>query len=641
MEVKNGDYRIGKETTIVLKGANERDVSLFAELVRNATGYALPIKKKSKQSKIRFEIDEELDVDNEEGYTLDITATEVVVKAKTGRGIFYGSQTLRQLCVPAVEAGEQSLAEGIVLPQLAIRDFPRFSWRGYMQDVSRTFYDVEFLKKYMDVLALYKMNTLHLHLTDDQGWRLEIKKYPELTSPKTTVFAAIHQQPATRSGYYTQAQIKELIAYGAERHITIVPEIDVPGHCWPIILTHPELGTNKVAAPDYVFPFRASWGYWGFQFTPNPLDPTNEKVYDFLDNIFAEVAQLFPSKYIHFGGDEVVHRLWEEEPHVQAFMREKGMAKVEELQSYFVTRVSNMIHKRGKQPIGWNDILADASQLPKSTAIMSWLGAEAVKQAAKNGFHAVATPAYPLYFDITQRDRHDGTMADLNYGGANTIENVYAYDPHADLTQEEKKFVLGIQANMWPAVPQEVKDVNVQNFPRLLAVAEIGWTSVENKNVADFLRRLDAHYARLDELKIDYYQPGGYIVGQWDPSQVDPQYRTATWDVTDRVYANGAAQAGFFYTKGKSYLKVKNVKLLENGQVIAEDTHEALADKFRGIPFKKDMFFYSLAVNHFNAGATYTLQADIAGDSSNESWGNVTFNLSPYKPFRFTEKPRN
>ena len=321
------------------------------------------------------------------------------------------------------------------------------------------------------------------------------------------------------------------------------------------------------------------------------------------------------------------------------------MTKIEQLQSYFVTRVSKIITDNGKSPIGWNDILSDASSLPKSTAIMSWLGSDAVKDAAKYGFKVVATPTSPLYFDISQDNVNDGTMVDWNYGGGdgkngrgNTIKKVYAYDLANGLSEDEKKYLLGVQANMWPAVAQEVKDLNVQNFPRLLAVSEIAWTSPASKNYDNFQSRLANHYPRLDILKIDYFKKGGYIINTWIPSQITMEFETKRWDVTQQIYTNGRAQAGFLFTNGASFLKVKNVKLLQNGKVIATDNHESLADKFRGTPFKKDMFFYILNVNTYNPKAKYTLEADIAGSKSSDSYGNITFNLSPAKPFRTTRK---
>lgn len=640
VELNAGRFTLNESTRIVLDGSSQKDIDVFIKQLRRTTGFAFEVSESNKKqaNSILFKIDRDLDLPHPDGYILRSNDQQVMVEAKSPVGLFYGSQSLRQLLPTAVEGQNVDKTIHWDIPCVEIVDYPRFDWRGYMKDVSRTFYSVEVIKKYLDVMALYKLNVFHLHLTDDQGWRIEIKKYPELTSTKTTVFDPKHRQPAERSGFYTQDEIKELVSYAAERNITIVPEIDVPGHVWPIVLVKPELGTNQMTTPQYVFPFISSWGYWGFQFTPNPLDPTKEAVYTFLDDIFSEIVALFPSKYIHFGGDEVVHRLWEAEPHIQEFMKSKGMEKVEELQSYFVQRVSNIIIEKGRQPIGWNDILADADNLPKQTAIMSWLGAGAVKKAAENGFYTIAAPSGPLYFDITQDSQSDGTMSDLNYGAINSLDKVYNYDPERGLTATEKEYVLDVQANMWPAVPQEVKDINVQNFPRLIALSEIAWTSIDRKDFNDFTQRLQPHYARLDSLKMDYFRPGGYIVGHWEPATLSTDYKKQEWDVTKKVYANGRIMAGFFYTKGKSFLKVKNVKLLEDGQVISEDAHVALADGVRGIPYKKEgMFLYFLKVDNYNPQARYTLQAEIAGDTGDDSEGNVTFNLSPYEPFKVVE----
>lgn len=637
-----GTYRLSPATKVWYNKAAAETALFLATLFRQATGYRLPLQATKSQNAgegIYLLVDDRFEDSTRGAYSLQITTKAITAKAKDNTGLFYAVQSLRHLLPPAIENNSVQKNIRWEVPAMTIKDAPRYQWRGYMQDVSRTFYWVDVIKKYIDVLALFKMNTLHLHLTDDQGWRIEIKKYPELTSARTTIFDARHEQPAARSGYYTQADIRELVQYAAARHINIVPEIDVPGHCWPVILTHPELGVNKTTKPDYVFPFLDSWSYWGFQFTPNPLDPTKEAVYTFLDDVFTEVAALFPSAYIHFGGDEVVHRLWESEPHIKAFMKAKGMQKIEALQSYFVQRVSDIIIKKGKKPIGWNDILEDVEHLPKSTAIMSWLGAEAVVKAAKNKFYTIATPAGPLYFDIQQLSRDDGTMADLNYQGPNTIEAVYNYDPAKGLTSNDKQYILGIQANMWPAVPQEVKDINVQNFPRLLAVAEIGWVKPENKDLAYFLNKVQQHLPRLEVLKFDYFKPGGYIAGTWETGPADTVFKTVKWEVTQKVYTNGSVTAGFFYTGGP-FLKVKNVKLWENEGLIAQDAHESVADKFRGIPYKKNMFLYYFKVNDFKKDSRYYLTADVAASGTGHSKGNITFNLSPYVPFRHTEPHR-
>ncbi|MDE5543154.1 beta-N-acetylhexosaminidase [Elizabethkingia meningoseptica] len=631
---KKDHFTINQNTGIQLKGVMENDVRLFADQLRKATGYKLPILKNGDNTLV-FQINKALNLPDQDGYTIEVSDKNIIINAQSGNGIFYATQTLRQLLPAAVEE-EQAKPQEWIIPGVTIKDYPRYSWRGYMKDVSRTFYGVDVIKKYLDLMALYKMNTFHWHLTDDQGWRIEIKKYPKLTSEQTTVFHRTENQPAERSGFYTQEQIKEIVAYARDRKITIVPEIDVPGHSWPTILAYPQLGVNKNSYPYYVFPFVSSWGYWGNQFTPNTLDPTKEEVYTFLQNIFTEVAALFPGEYIHFGGDEVKHIFWEKEPHVQQFMSEHKINGVKQLQSYFVQRVSGIIKKLGKKPIGWNDVLADDKGLPKETAIMSWLGEEAIKEAASHGFKAVATPYSHVYLDITQADRNDGTPSDLAYSNINSIDRIYAYDPSTGLTKEEEKFVLGIQGNLWSALTQEAKDMNVHVFPRLLAVAEVGWTLPEYKNFDGFKRRLQAGEKRLDVLKVDYYHPGGYIAGKWSENDIKETFADLSFDVTSKVYANGRVAAGFFFTSGKNFLEIDGVQLLEDGNIISEDLHHALADTFRGTN-KIKPFYYNLKVAHYNPNAKYTVRAKVRGAGGTDSKGNFTFNLSPYKPFTNVE----
>lgn len=642
LKQEEGKFLLNSRTSITYNNKIALNKAKFiSTTLKKSTGYPFTLVFSNAKSKNSINISiGDIKNNHKEAYQLSVDNNSVSISSADTIGLFNGFQSLLQLLPADILSEKQVKKTNWPIPAVSIEDSPRFTWRGYMFDVSRTFYNVDVLKKYMDVMALYKLNILHLHLTDDQGWRIEIKSHPELTSKKTTVFVGKQEQPAERSGYYTQEQIKDLVRYAAQRNITIVPEIDVPGHAWPIVITNPQLGVNKKLSPDYVFPFVDSWQYWGFQFTPNPLDPSKEEVYTFLADVFNEVADLFPSPYIHFGGDEVVHRLWENESHIQAFMKEKNFSKIADLQSYFVGRVAEIIRKKGKNPIGWNDILDGADNLTKETAIMSWLGAKAVKNAASNGFYTVATPTAPLYFDITQHDRNDGTPSDLAYSNINSIDKILQYNPISGLTKEEEKYVLGVQANMWTALPQEVKDVNVQNFPRLLAVAEIGWNKEETKNTAEFEERLTKHYSILDVLKIDYFTKGGYTAGKWKASDLSTNFKTLTWDVSKKVYANGRIMAGFFYTNGESFLKVKNVKLLENGKEISVDNHESLADKFRGT-HKTKSFLYYLKVDNYKSNAKYTLSADVVGEKGTDSEGNVTFNLSPYQPFIVTEASKN
>lgn len=626
----DGAFELKANTTFYYTKDALAPIGLFTALLKNSTGInfkTAPLKQE-KQG-IFFVVSDTLNSLGNEGYQLKISTQSIRVYAKTGAGIFNATQTLRQLLPLQIEGKASKTKLNWNIPCGEITDKPRYSWRGYMQDVSRTFYGVDVMKKYMDVMALYKLNVLHLHLTDDQGWRIEIKKYSKLTSKQTTVFDASSKQPAERSGFYTQNQIRELVKYAAARNIAIIPEIDVPGHSWPTILAYPELGVNQNRKPEYIFPFLDSWSHWGNQFTPNTLDPTNEKVYEFLDGVFTELAQLFPASYIHFGGDEVRHVLWEKEPHVQAFMKEKSFKNTNELQSYFASRVSAIIKSKGKKPIGWNDILSDKKNLTKETAIMSWLGDEAIADAAKNGFYAVATPTDPFYFDITQADRNDGTMSDLAYGNINSVKKVYNYEPEAGLSGEEGKFVLGVQGNQWTAITQELKDMNVQNFPRLLALAEIGWIPKGDRNFDNFETRLLINRNRLEALKIDYYKPGGYITGKWEPQQLSNDYKNIEWDVTKKTYANGRIIAGFYYTSGANFMEIIKVELLENGKVVAQDEHTGIADKFRGT-HKTKSFLYHLQLDNHKPKAKYTLRASVKGIGGTDSNGNFTYNLSPF-----------
>lgn len=632
-----GSFQLDQQTAVRFINCHIKDVELFIRQLRQASHYPI-VEKKQASNVIEFILDRKLDVPSEEGYQLQVSEKKVTVRAKAPHGLFNASQSLRQLFPTAIESNSAPLNNlSWSLPLVTIKDYPRYPWRGYMKDVSRTFYDVRTVKKYLDAMALYKMNIFHWHLTDDQGWRIEIKKYPKLTAENATVFHRTEKQPAERSGFYTQDQIKEVVQYAKDRNITIVPEIDVPGHSWPTILAYPELGVNKNSYPNHIFPFVSSWGYWGNQFTPNTLDPTKEVTYQFLDDVFTEVANLFPGSYIHFGGDEVRHDLWEKEPHVQDFMKQHQIANVKALQSYFVQRVSAIIVQKGKKPIGWNDVLADARNLPKNTAIMSWLGEEAIKEATKDGFKAVATPASHLYFDITQADRNDGTMTDLAYPQINSLKRVYEFDPSNGLTAAEDQLVLGVQGNMWSAIAQDVKDMNVQNFPRLLAVAEIGWSAQSMKDYEEFCHRLDANLPRLDSMRIDYYHTGGYIAGNWKSDDIKEVYSTLTFDVTNKIYDKGRAQAGFFFVDGKNFLEIDGVQLLQDGLVVDEDEHHSLADKFRGTN-KIKPFYYNFSIKNYNPKAKYEIKARVRGVGGIDSRGNFTFNLSPSLPFERIEK---
>ncbi|MFR9523660.1 MAG: beta-N-acetylhexosaminidase [Rikenellaceae bacterium] len=625
-----GSFEFGRNITIVINDQECRPTALlFVELLEKSSNRRVTIiEGEQRVGAINLILKSGSTSEVEGAYTLDVSSEQIDIKSSSAAGIFYGVQSLRQLMPASMESDKPLKANNFFsIPALRVVDAPRFAWRGYMKDVSRTFFGIDTIKKYLDVMALYKLNVFHFHLTDDQGWRIEMKKYPELTSEQSTQYPEQYNQPAERSGFFSQGQIREIVEYAAQRNITVVPEIDVPGHSWPTILSYPELGVNNNHTPDHVFPFIEAWGHWGNQFTPNTLDPTNEAVYSFLDDVFTEIVELFPSEYIHFGGDEVMHKFWTDEPHVVEFMRKNKMKDVHELQSYFVERVVEIITSKGRKPMGWNDILEDP-KLTKESAIMCWLGENAIVKAATNGYHCVATPTHPLYLDITQADRNDGTMCDLNYRVINTLEAIYNYNPTQGLTPDLEHYVLGVQANMWPAVPQELKDVNVQNFPRLFALAEIAWCSGAKKDFEEFELRVEDAKKRLDVLGIDYYTPGGYIVEQWNSEQISAEHQILEWDVTEHVYDSGRVRVGFHTTEGSGSLEIAGVELLEDGKVIASEQRTALS------PLQKNIFrpynYDRLAVEKYKPSAKYSVRASLRGVGELDTRGNLTFSLYPY-----------
>ena len=636
MKVRNRTNFILSENVVVYANpAAMETASLWVEFVNSALPFDLQLKETSDtdiDSGILFFLSETSD--DSEAYSLDVDSKRILMRSSGKAGLFYASQTLTQLLPPQI-MGDSIAREELLIASVSIKDEPRFKWRGFMLDVSRTFYPVDVLKKYIDIISHYKINTLHLHLTDDQGWRIEIKKHPQLTSEKATTFPAHFKQPTSRSGYYTQEELKELVAYAQQRNISIVPEIDVPGHSWPVVITYPELAVNDKLYPDYVMPFIDSYHMWDTQFTPNLLDPTNEKVYEFLDDVFTEVAEIFPSEFIHFGGDEVSHAIWGSSEKIHQFMQSEGIENLEDLQSYFVRRVSDIITSKGKKPIGWNDILSNPDCLYKDTHIMSWIGSQSVKDAAQYGFPVVASPTSNLYFDIRQGTRDDGAMADLAYHDPICLKDVYKYEPIKGLTQAEADCLLGVQANMWTHVAQNVKEMNIQLFPRILALSEIAWAD-GRKNFSDFKNRLQEHYPRLSAMKVDYFRKDCHVIGTWSPKALSDGCVEWEWDVTDKVYADGRAMAGLYYTHGDNRLKVHGMELLEDGKVIAEDLHLGFADETRATS-KYKTYLYYLDVMDYKKGSKYTLRIKVSGHKGNDSYGNVIFSLSPYEPFTSVE----
>jgi len=479
VEPAEGAFAVSQRTPVFTDARSTRLARmsvLLRDAVRKQTGLELKLRKAAPTTSpdhgIRLGISEQLTELGPEGYELRISPEQVLIRAAQPAGVFYGIQTLLQL-LPTDRSGS---ANTILLPSIRIVDRPRFAWRGLMLDCSRTFLSLDYLKKCVDVCSSYKLNVLQLHLTDDQGWRLEIRKHPRLTEVGSNFDTNFVGEV---SGYYTQKQIRELVRYAAERAVTIVPEIEMPGHCLALLKSYPELscrgGTDHYVIAPYLFmsdtdPAKHPKTPYG------ALCPGNEKTFEVLEDILAEVINLFPSEYIHIAGDECPKGYWKACPKCQARMKREGLKDEEELQSYFVKRVAKMIQQRGRKVMGWDETLEGG--LAPGMALMSWRSLEAGITAAKQGHPVVMASKSHLYFDYC----YNRTPASL----------VYSFDPvppELD-TPQLRPLVLGGEACMWTHLARSETSIDMSIFPRLLALAEVLWTPSDRLEWDDFSRRM-------------------------------------------------------------------------------------------------------------------------------------------------------
>ncbi|MEZ4857443.1 MAG: beta-N-acetylhexosaminidase [Flavobacteriaceae bacterium] len=447
-----------------------------------------------------------------EGYTLSIIEDSILLKAKDASGAFYGVQTLRQLLPPSMEQLNSFPNPSVILPLVEIKDFPKFPYRGMHLDVARHFFDKEFVKKYLSYLAMLKMNYFHWHLTDDQGWRMEIKKYPELTTQAAyrdeTLMGHYNDTPqqfdGTRyGGFYTQDDIKEVVAYAEKLNITIIPEIEMPGHAQAAISTYPKLGCTGEQIP-----VATKWGVFEDIFCPK------EETFTFLEDVLTEVAALFPGEYIHIGGDEAPKAHWKSCVHCQALIKKEGLKDEHELQSYFITRIEKFLNSKGKKIIGWDEIL-EGGLAPNAT-VMSWRGTEGGIAAAKDKHNVIMTPGSHCYFDHYQSENEDEPLA---IGGFLPLEKVYGFNPvPEELSEEESNYILGAQGNVWTEYIKTQNQVEYMIFPRILALSEVNWTGPPldfEKEYPQFLSRLETFMERLNVMGINYanhlYQLKGNI----------------------------------------------------------------------------------------------------------------------------------
>lgn len=579
-------FTINKNTTIVLEGSGlEKTAAFLNDKLKKELGFNLKVQKKDPGTNtIRLNY-ERMDYEIQGAYNLDVTSSGVYLTGDNEEGVFYGMQTLLQLfgsknqvasskMQGAKNQKQQTTNNKLIIPKLTISDHPRFAYRGIHLDVGRHLFPVAFIKKYIDYLATYKFNTFHWHLTDDQGWRIEIKKYPLLTQvggcrDQTLVgrYGSNKYDGKKYCGYYTQQEVKEIVQYAADRYITVIPEIEMPGHALAALTSYPYLGCTK--GPYKVMD---TWGVLDDVFCAG-----NDSTYTFMENVLDEVMQLFPSKYIHIGGDECPKERWKKCPVCQKRIRDEKLADEHALQSYFIGRIEKYLNGKGRRIIGWDEIM-EGGLAPDAT-VMSWRGEEGGIEAAKLNHDVIMTPGSHCYLDHAQSANEDS----LTIGGYLPLEKVYAYEPiPAALTKEQAKHILGAQGNMWTEYMEYPSKVEYMLFPRIMALSEVLWSPKEKRNWTDFERRLPVLFDRLDAEGINYskayfdlkagVQPrtdfsGVQVVLESKTKGSDIRYRYNTSEFhkySKPVELGKSVEIGFSLFKNDQPLNISTLKFLFN-----------------------------------------------------------------------------
>lgn len=583
---KNGSFEINKNTKIVADKNAQNVANLFVNKIKKATEFDLvavypetSVTNDLSKNTIIFQLDNQ--IKNEEGYELSVTSDKILAKAKTEKGLFYAVQTLRQLLPTEVsgqakEIESQTVIKNIAwkIPAVEIKDEPRFSYRGTHLDVARHFFDVATVKGFIDQLAYHKINYFHWHLTDDQGWRIEIKKYPKLATISSqrngTLIGHYNDTPQQfdgkkYGGFYTQEDVKTIVKYAADNFITVVPEIEMPGHAQAVLAAYPELGCE----PNQTFEVWQKWGVSDNVFCPN------EATFAFLEGVIDEILPLFPGKYIHIGGDECPKTKWQESAFCQALIKEKNLKDEHGLQSYFIQRMEKYINAKGKQIIGWDEIL-EGGLAPNAT-VMSWRGIEGGIEAAKQNHDVIMTPTSHCYLDYYQNTHADEPLA---IGGFLPLEKVYNFEPvPTELTEIEAKHIIGTQVNLWTEYITTKEKLEYMAFPRLCALSEVAWSAKEVRNFDNFIPRIAAHIERLQFMGVNTANHLYEIDAKIEPTgrTVNVALSTLATEVSPKFRdITGQAKAEIHYTTDGSEptkngpLYEKNIEIKQNSEVKAQ-----------------------------------------------------------------------
>lgn len=569
----------------------------------------------AQQRRVTLSLDASLAPLGPEGYRLEIGPRRIEIRAHQPAGVFYGIQTLKQMLPADVfRRVEMDQVEWSV-PCAKIEDSPRFSWRGALMDVGRHFQPKEFIFKFLDLMALYKLNVFHWHLTDDTGWRLQIKRYPRLTEVSSRMdFSSLNPGEGTRSpndktgGFYSVEDVKEIVRYAADRFITIVPEIEMPGHAKAAIFAYPELGNKRQieeAGAD-----ASSIAEWDNVY--NVEDTTLE----FLKNVLDEVLALFPGKFIHIGGDEVAKDAWKLNPKVQAKMKALGLKTEEEMQSWFIKQLDAYLTSKGRRLVGWDEIL-EGGLAPNAT-VTSWRGTQGGVAAARAGHDVVMNPNLPTYLDYYQSKPQ--ALEPRAFSDYQPLEHVYRFEPiPAELTPEEGRRILGGQVALWGEFTGSPKQIEYMAFPRMTAFAETVWSGQGSRDFAGFMDRLKTHLSKLDALDVNYrrLQPEPVPVARWKAGDAASSWSTHEWEITAGLKDSGHYKVFFHYPEWDNRIGVQWIEIVEDGRTVlkAEQPHRP-----GGANNRDNLFFITLQPR---TGAAYTLRASIRSETGKHSDGEI------------------
>ncbi len=607
-----GSFSFSPQTKFVVENdAQKQAANVLVEKFNKAAGWQLSVVTASNKPSANYVELVTKDGMAEDAYQLSVTADKATVNAGSFGGFLYGIQTIRQL-LPVTIEGENANTTEWMIPVIEVEDAPRFGWRGLMVDVSRHFFPKEYMMQVIDGLALHKMNVMHWHLVDDQGWRIEIKKYPKLT--EVGAWRVDHEdkhwnarpeakegEKATYGGFYTQEDIKEVVAYAASKNITVIPEIEMPAHVMSAVAAYPELSCQE--KPIFV----PTGGVWPIT---DIYCAGKEYTFEFLENVLLEVMDLFPSKYIHIGGDEATKTNWKKCPHCQKRMKTENLASEEELQSYFIKRMERFISSKGRVLIGWDEILEGG--LAPGATVMSWRGVKGGLEAAEHGHDVVMTPNSHCYFDHYQGPQDDEPLA---IGGYLPLSKVYTFDPVVEsMTPDQAKHVLGGQANLWSEYIPTTSHSEYMIYPRLAALAEAVWSSKKNRNWDHFAGRIETMFERYDQLGINYSKSAYLIAAD---AEMDMESKTVGIKLKNelpgsdiRYSVNGSAVTP--YTEPIQLTETTTIKasLYKNDQPVGKEFNKTI--KFHKAVGKK-ITFKTPYHNKYQGSGEYTMVNALRG----------------------------